>query len=115
MSELLELMLLPHAPASDVKKLGWRGMMRVLQRDGAVVVTNHNTPEAVILSTEAYSALQRSAQQGAAKTEAELDALRRRFDARLSALQADDAGERLRAVFNSPAEPGGQRKITPPV
>ncbi|MHB1667681.1 MAG: hypothetical protein ACYCSR_08810 [Thiomonas sp.] len=113
MHALSELMQLPHAPASDVKKLGWRGMMRTLQREGAVVVTNHNTPEAVILSTEAYTALQRSAQQGAAKTEAELDALRQRFDARLSALQADDAAERLRAVLGGPATLGGKLKVAP--
>jgi prevent-host-death family protein len=113
MSALRELKQLPHAPASDVKKLGWRGMMRTLQREGAVVVTNHNSPEAVLLSIEAYTALQRGAEQGAARMAAELDALRQRFDARLSALQADDAGERLRAVFNRPAASGGNLKVKP--
>ena len=40
---------LPTVPASDVKKRGWRGVMRTLVKDGAVVVTNHDEPEAVIL------------------------------------------------------------------
>jgi hypothetical protein len=30
---------LPKTPASDVKKLGWRGVMRDVQKSGRVVVT----------------------------------------------------------------------------
>lgn len=111
MSALNELMQLPHAPASDVKKLGWRGMMRALQRDGALVVTNHNRPEAVILSAETYSALQRSAQQGVVQSEAALDALRQRFDARLAALQTEESAARLRAAFNGPTALDGQVRV----
>ena len=48
---------LPHTPASDVKKLGWRGVMQVVARNGRMVVTNHNKPEAVILPVEEYNRL----------------------------------------------------------
>ena len=104
--------LLPHTPASDVKKLGWRGLMKSVGRTGKVVVTNHNQPEAVILSAEAYGAitqaLQQAADQAAEQADAPLNALRQRFDQRLAALQAADAGERLRAVVRGPAKLHGQ-------
>ena len=45
---------LPRTPASDVKKLGWRGVMKSLGSIGKVVVTNHNQPEAVILSAACF-------------------------------------------------------------
>jgi prevent-host-death family protein len=44
-------------PASEVKKLGWRGVMKAISRKGKVVVTNHSEPEAVILSIEEYNAI----------------------------------------------------------
>ena len=53
---------LARTPASDVKKLGWRGVMRQVGRDGAVVVTHHDRPEAVILSTDAYQRLVQAGQ-----------------------------------------------------
>ncbi|MCD9027208.1 type II toxin-antitoxin system Phd/YefM family antitoxin [Luteimonas sp. BDR2-5] len=93
---------LPRTPASDVKKLGWRGVMRTVARDGKVVVTHHNTPEAVILSADAYDAILRALDAAAAPQRSALEELRARFDARLSALQAADAGDRLRSVMDAP-------------
>src|SRR4051812_33427344 len=90
---------LPHTPASDVKKLGWRGLMKAVRSSGKIVVTNHNEPEAVILSAEEYADLMRSAQQTASQTEVALAALRQRFDQRLSVLQSADVGNRLRDVM----------------
>ncbi|MDR1934513.1 MAG: type II toxin-antitoxin system Phd/YefM family antitoxin [Candidatus Accumulibacter sp.] len=101
---------LPRTPASDVKKLGWRGLMKLVRRNGKTVITNHDEPEAVILSTEEYAEIMRLAQQSAAKTESALRALRQRFDLRLAALQAPDAGERLRAVMRAPARLEGKVK-----
>ena len=98
---------LPRTPASDVKKLGWRGVMRAVGREGKVLVTNHDQPEAVILSTDEYQRLLQAAQGDAARQDDALDTLRRRFDQRLSALAAADAGERLRGVFAQPATLGG--------
>lgn len=101
---------LPHTPASDVKKLGWRGLMKTIRSSGKIVVTNHNEPEAVILSAEEYADLMRSVQQTASQTEVALAALRQRFDQRLSALQPADAGDRLRDVMRAGARLEGKVK-----
>ena len=53
-------MTLPTVPAADVKKRGWRGLMRRLEREGPLVVTNHDEPEAVIVPVEDTSACGRS-------------------------------------------------------
>lgn len=102
---------LPHTPASDVKKLGWRGVMKSVGRQGKVVVTNHNEPEAVILSTGEYNAILQSLQTVESQNESALDALRHRFDQRLASLQAADAGNRLRALIREPAKLSGKVKV----
>lgn len=102
---------LPRTPASDVKKLGWRGVMKTMGRKGKVLVTNHNEPEAVILSVDEYDAIMHALQAAASRTQPALDALRQRFDARLAALQGDAAGERLRALMRRPAKLGGKVKV----
>lgn len=102
--------LLPHTPASDVKKLGWRGVMRAIGRTGKVVVTHHNEPEAVILSVEEYGEIMQALQEAGAREESALETLRQQFDQRLAVLQAKDAGQRLRAVARNPAALGGRVK-----
>ena len=97
------LEFLPRTPATDLKKLGWRGVMKSVGRSGKIVVTNHNQPEAVNLSAEAYTAITDALQQAAAQADAPLEALRSRFDARLAVLQAPDAGDKLRSLM----APGG--------
>lgn len=101
---------LPRTPASDVKKLGWRGVMKTVARGGKVVVTNHNTPEAVILSADEYAAILQALDAAGAAQRSALDTLRTRFDARLATLQADDAGARLRAAMRGPARLRGKVK-----
>jgi prevent-host-death family protein len=101
---------LPHKPASDVKKLGWRGVMQTVGREGKVVVTNHRTPEAVIISVAEYDAIRRALREADAAQEPALDALRRSFDERLSSLQTPDAGKRLRDLMERPARLEGQVK-----
>lgn len=102
---------LPRTPASDVKKLGWRGVMQTVGREGTVLVTNHDRPEAVILSTAEYQRLLQGAARAQTSQDDALAALRRRFDARLSSLQATDAGQRLRDVFAQPAALDGQVRV----
>jgi PHD/YefM family antitoxin component YafN of YafNO toxin-antitoxin module len=89
-------------PASDVKRLGWRGVARVVADRGAVLVTNHDRPEAVILSSSRYETLLATSARADARVEVDLDTLRRRFDERLASLEADDAAERLRGVMRKP-------------
>ena len=102
---------LPRTPASDVKKLGWRGVMKTIGRQGKLVVTNHNEPEAVILSTGEYGAMMQVLREVESRRESALDALRQRFDERLASLQADDAGERLRLLMRGPAKLNGKVKV----
>ncbi|MEO5962361.1 MAG: hypothetical protein ABIO75_05455 [Thermomonas sp.] len=93
---------LPRTPASDVKKLGWRGVMKTIARSGKVVVTNHDEPEAVILSAAEYTAILDLLRKAADRDEAALEVLRRKFDDRLACLQAPDAGEKLASLFDKP-------------
>ena len=97
-------------PASDVKKRGWRGVMRTLTEERAVVVTNHDEPEAVIISVRDYRRLLALADQARLREISELDALRRRFDERLAVLNAPGAGNRLRAAARRPAKLRGKVK-----
>lgn len=101
---------LPRTPASDVKKLGWRGVMKALGRNGKMLVTNHNQPEAVILSPDEYDTILRALRAAESRTEPVLEALRSSFDERLQSLAADDAGDRLRALLRQPAKLGGKVK-----
>ena len=101
---------LPNIPASDVKKRGWRGVMRALAAKGPVVVTNHSEPEAVIVSAQDYVRLLSLVAANAEKTEAGLETLRRRFDERLAALQRPDTGDQLRAVAASATKLRGKVK-----
>lgn len=101
---------LARVPASDVKRKGWRGVMRTVRAEGAVVVTNHEQPEAVILTAEDYASLLERAMQSESRIESDLAALRRRFDQRLAALRTPEAGDRLRQVMRSPARLRGRVK-----
>ena len=101
---------LPRIPASDVKKRGWRGVMRALASQGPVMVTNHSEPEAVILSAQDYARLLDIVKETESKTAAGLEALRQRFDQRLAALAKPGAGDRLRAISRSPAKLRGKVK-----
>lgn len=98
---------LPTTPASTVKQKGWKGVMRSLAVSGRLVVTNHHEPEAVVLSIEQYHTLVSAAESAALAANDPLSALRRRFDERLSSLDALDAGERLHDLMRSPGSLAG--------
>jgi prevent-host-death family protein len=106
----LPLAKLPRTPASDMKKLGWRGMMNALRSKGRLVVTNHDEPEAVILPVAEYDALMQLVEQSEAQTESALAALRRTFDERLSVLQGRSAATRLQSAMRGRAKLGGKVK-----
>ncbi len=99
---------LARTPASDMKKLGWRGVMSTVQREGAVVVTNHDRPEAIVLSVEAYDDLLQDALQARAQKQAVLEQLRHEYDKRLSVLNTPEAGETLRNILRRPIDFKGQ-------
>lgn len=98
------------APASAIKKQGWKGIMRSLSKDGKLVVTNHKEPEAVILSISEYDRLLELVRSAQNSVEDPLQALRKRFDQRLSSLNADDTADRLRGLMREPGNLSGQVK-----
>src|SRR5207253_3769029 len=87
----LPLAKLPRTPASDLKKLGWRGIMNALRSKGRLLVTNHDEPEAVVIPVAEYDALMQLVEQLESQTESALAGLRRSFDDRLSVLQSQSA------------------------
>ena len=101
---------LPHTPASDLKKIGWRGVMIKVNDNGKVVVSNHNTPQAVILSVAEYQAMRDALIQASERNQPSLDLLRESFDQRLKSLNRADAGERLRDLMKRPAALKGKVK-----
>jgi PHD/YefM family antitoxin component YafN of YafNO toxin-antitoxin module len=101
---------LSKVPASDVKRRGWRGVMRTLSVHGAVLITNHDQPEAVILAPDAYASLLAQAKQAEARIESDLALLRHQFDERLAALTKPGADQRLRSIMRSPIRLRGSVK-----
>jgi hypothetical protein len=53
----LDLPGLEKAPASSVKTRGWPSLMRTVREKQALVITNHNHPEAVIVDIRTYQEL----------------------------------------------------------
>jgi len=101
---------LMRVPAADLKRRGWRGVMRALKGQDALLVTNHNQPEAVILAADAYADLLERANRAESRLESDLALLRSRFDERLAALRKPDAGQRLRSIMRGPAKLRGKVK-----
>jgi len=106
----LNLLDLEKTPASDVKAKGWPELMRKVARLGAVVVTNHNHPQAVVVSAEEYQRLvaQASGASAAAQRAQSLKQLQAEFDAHLAVL---DDGKALAKALDRPARRG--LKIVP--
>ena len=105
---LLPLESLPRTPASDVKKLGWRGVMKAVARSGQMLVTNHDQPEAVILPVEEYNRLLALLREAAQRDEAILDDLRQDYSERLKVLQSPEARATLCNLLRKPLKLEGQ-------
>lgn len=85
--------------ATDAKKQFARVLELVLQ-GGAVVITKHDAPKAVLLSVDEFTAL-------AGATEGTLDTLSAEFDALLARMQTPRARAGMKAAFAaSPRELG---------
>lgn len=97
-------------PASQVKQAGWKGVMKSVTQAGAVVITNHEEPQAVILGYEEYEALREALVAARSRAAGSLEALSRDFDERLAGLERAGAAEGLRAVMRGPVRLGGKRK-----
>lgn len=101
----LNLLDLEKTPASDVKAKGWPDLMRKVAKLGAVVVTNHNHPQAVVVSAEEYQRLvaQATGTSEAAQRAQSLERLQNEFDAHLAVL---NDGQALSKALNRPARRG---------
>lgn len=106
----VDLADLPELSASDVKRRGWKGVMAEARAQGGVVVTNHATPEAVVLPAGEYLRLLDAARRGEQQSNAQLEALRIRFDERLASLETPTAAARLRRAMDAPVRLRGRAK-----
>ena len=93
---------LQRKPASDVKREGWRGVMKSVGAAGKLLMTNHDQPEAVILSLQEFQRLTELAESALRDKQRKLEALGEAFDAELAVLRQADAGGRLRQAFGAP-------------
>jgi prevent-host-death family protein len=80
--------------ASEVKS-NWRAIVQEA-REGEVIVTNYNRPEAVVMSAERYAQL-----RTAARANDPLRRLRDQFEGELAVLRAPGAADRLRDAFSA--------------
>lgn len=106
----LDLLELEKTPAAEVKVKGWPSLMRKVRAGGAVVITNHNHPEAVVVEADAYRRLvaQAHAVSGTASRMQSLVALQSRFDEHLASLKD---GVSLSRALDKPARRGGKVKL----
>ena len=99
---------LTRTTASTVKE-HWRKVMQDVREQQAVLVTNHNEPQAVILSAQQYQAMHAevvSLQRDLASLREQapaLQQLRQRFDDRLAVLDSAAAANKARALLRKPA------------
>ena len=82
--------------------------MRSVDSTGRLLMTNHDQPEAVILSLQEYRLLTEQAARAQRDSQDKLDNLSRAFDGELAVLQQPDAGERLRSAFDAPLGLNGE-------
>jgi PHD/YefM family antitoxin component YafN of YafNO toxin-antitoxin module len=89
-------------PVSDIKREGWRGVMKSVDAAGKVLMTNHDRPEAVILSPQEFQRLTELAESALRDRQRMLEELGQAFDAEMAVLRQADAGSRLRQAFDAP-------------
>lgn len=94
--------------ATAVKTGGWSSVAQSAREAGAVVVTSHNKPDAVVLSPEEFARLKGLAEREAQREQRMLDELNARFDARMQALQAPGMGQRMADFMQKPVRLNGR-------
>ena len=90
--------------ATDAKKQFGRVLEIVLQ-GGAVVITKHDAPKAILLSVDEFNALTRT-------TETKLDSLSADFDAMLARMQTPRARSGMQAAFGASPKALGRAAVT---
>jgi antitoxin Phd len=90
--------------ATDAKKQFGRVLEMVL-RGGAVVITKHDAPKAILLSVDEFNALNRT-------TDNKLDSLTADFDAMLVRMQTPRARSGMQAAFGASPRALGRAAVT---
>lgn len=101
---------LEQLPVSEVKKRGWKAVMRLVSDKGAVVVTNHDQPEAVIVPTAEYARLREVARERAGRLDTAEDALRQEWQQRLAVLTQPATRTAVDTLLQGPITLGGTAK-----
>lgn len=101
---------LEQLPVSEVKKRGWKAVMRLVSDKGAVVVTNHDQPEAVIVPIAEYARLREAARQRAGQLDTVEEALRQEWQQRLARLNQPGARTAVDTLLQGPITLGGTVK-----
>jgi len=99
---------LPSTTATALKRQGWPSIMADVRREGHLLITNHNLPEAVILPPEEYDRLVNAARKSKDASSLRIEALKRKFAERLACLQEPGANEKLDTAMLKPLELRGQ-------
>jgi antitoxin Phd len=89
--------------ATDAKKQFGR-LLELVLRGGAVVITKHDAPKAIVLSMEEFHALTRPAA-------GPLDSLADEFDAMLTRMQTPRARSAMKAAFATSARDLGKAAV----
>jgi antitoxin Phd len=89
--------------ATDAKKQFGRVLETVL-RGGAVVITKHDAPTAILLSVDEFNALTKA-------TSRTLDTLSADFDAMLARMQGPKARARMKAAFDATPKELGKAAV----
>jgi len=85
-------------------KAGFARVLEIAAEGGAVVVTKHDAPKAVVISVETFNAL-------AAAAETNLDTLDREFDALLARMQTPKARRGMKTAFDASGQQLGQAAV----
>ncbi len=89
--------------ATDAKNEFGRVLEMVIQ-GGAVVITKHDAPKAVLISVDEFNALSHA-------REKKLDSLTHEFDALLAQMQTPHARAAMRSAFEAPAHQLGEAAV----
>lgn len=99
---------LPRQNASRVKNK-WGDVVRQVQAEGSVAVTNHSKVEMVLVEAATYERMVKEAQARQSHEQNVLQALDQRFDERLAALQQPAAAAQLGGLLAA----GGKLRARP--
>jgi antitoxin Phd len=94
----------PSSVTASEAKSGFGRVLETAIQGGAVVITRHNAPRAVLISVENFNAL-----SGAAETK--LDALTDEFDALLAQMQTSKARRGMKTAFAASAKELGKAAV----